>query len=286
MHRNRDGAGGDRHQQIDAGRPLRVLLISGTVDAIRLLDRSQSRADAPAFSVACLPGSPSSVAANAEVVFVGALDSAERISSLAGRVGADVLMDMSDAFDRRTTVAVMEASRSLGIPTLRFERPCWRRHPLDRWVEVERLDDLPKLVADVGTTALLALPDEDLRRIGPVPGVRTIGLAARPVPGCGLNLELDVDTGPYSLAGERARLERYGIDVIVTRAEGGARLEPLIVAARCLDLPVFVLRRSPRPEMPIAEVIDDALDWLNRQSERSAGGFEPVGGEDRVSGPA
>ncbi len=266
MRRNRDTADQSTNDMVAAEAPLRVLLVSGTVDAARLIDRAGARPEGLEFLVACLPGGPSSVAASAEVVYVGTLDRPGKIVSLVERVGADVIVDVSDAFDRRTTGAVLEAASELGLPALRFERPCWRRHPLDRWVEVEQLDDLPKLVADVGTTALLALPEDDLRRIGSIKGVRTIGLVTRDLSSRALDLELDVDTGPYSLAGERARLERFGVNVIVTRAEGGARLEPLIVAARCLDLPVFVMRRSPRLDMATAEVIDDALDWLTRQN--------------------
>src|SRR5262249_34966725 len=71
-----------------------------------------------------------------------------------------------------------------------------------------------------------------------------------------------IGRGPFSVAEEHALIERHAIDVLVTKASGGAATRAKLDAARVAAIPVVLIRRPP-PE-PGATVADAAaaLAWL------------------------
>jgi precorrin-6A/cobalt-precorrin-6A reductase len=71
-----------------------------------------------------------------------------------------------------------------------------------------------------------------------------------------------VGRGPFTLVGERRRLEDHAIDVLVCKASGGAATEAKILAARELGLPVVMVRPPPREPGEAVETVGSALDWL------------------------
>ena len=70
-----------------------------------------------------------------------------------------------------------------------------------------------------------------------------------------------LDRGPYTLAGERALDRRHAIDLVVTKDSGGAHTEAKLDAARERGLPVVVVRRPPRPDVPTVATVAEALAW-------------------------
>jgi precorrin-6A/cobalt-precorrin-6A reductase len=52
--------------------------------------------------------------------------------------------------------------------------------------------------------------------------------------------------GPFAVADERALMRFFAIDLLVTKASGGAATEAKIIAARQLGIPVVMIRRPPR----------------------------------------
>jgi precorrin-6A/cobalt-precorrin-6A reductase len=75
-------------------------------------------------------------------------------------------------------------------------------------------------------------------------------------------VELITARGPFDLADERALLEVYAIDVIVTKNSGGAGAAAKLEAARALSVPVIMVERPGLPEAPYVETVSDALAWL------------------------
>lgn len=69
--------------------------------------------------------------------------------------------------------------------------------------------------------------------------------------------------GPFAEAGERALLEKHGIEIIVAKNSGGDATYGKIAAARGLGLAVIMLRRPPLPEVAAVETVDEALRWLD-----------------------
>jgi precorrin-6A/cobalt-precorrin-6A reductase len=53
--------------------------------------------------------------------------------------------------------------------------------------------------------------------------------------------------GPFALADELALMQAFGIDLLVTKASGGAATQAKITAAHRLKIPVLLIRR-PAPD--------------------------------------
>ena len=70
--------------------------------------------------------------------------------------------------------------------------------------------------------------------------------------------------GPFSVEDELALLRAHAIDVLVTKASGGAATYAKLAAARQLGLPVVMVRRPPPPAGPVVDSVEAALAWLER----------------------
>ena len=206
----------------------------------------------------------------------------ERPSSLPGRVriggfggaaglaayltehGVDRLIDATHPFAARITAAARLACEEAQVPRLLLLRPPWRRHPLDRWIEVGDMEAAAELVGRIGRRAFLTVGAEEVACFAVATGVNFLVRLIDP-PRQPLSLrchEVVTGRGPFTLAEERQRLERHAIDVLVCKASGGAATEAKIAAARELSIPVVMVRR-PAPEPGDAvETVEAALDWL------------------------
>ena len=121
------------------------------------------------------------------------------------------------------------------------------RHPLDRWIEVERLEAAAQIVGRVGRRAFLTVGAGEVDAFAPATGVRFVVRMIDP-PRHPLPLrfhEVVLGRGPFALADERHLLQIKAIDVLVCKASGGAATEAKLVAARELSLPVIMVRRPP-----------------------------------------
>ena len=124
-------------------------------------------------------------------------------------------------------------------------RPPWRRHPLDRWIEVDSIEAAARLVGQVGRRAWLTVGASAIDAFARATGVHFVVRLIDP-PRERLPLpfhEVVLGRGPFGLAEERRLIERYAIDVMVCKASGGAATEAKLIAARELDLPVIMVRR-------------------------------------------
>jgi precorrin-6A/cobalt-precorrin-6A reductase len=178
--------------------------------------------------------------------------------------GVDRLIDATHPFAAEISRAARLAAARTGVPRLTLRRPPWRRHALDRWIEVDSIAAAALLAGRVGRRAWLTVGANSLVPFAAVTGVRFLVRLVDPPP---LPLPLQdyevvVGRGPFSLAGERHLLQRHAIDVVICKASGGAATEAKLIAARELNLPVIMVRRPPAQPGPSVETIDAALDWL------------------------
>jgi precorrin-6A/cobalt-precorrin-6A reductase len=88
--------------------------------------------------------------------------------------------------------------------------------------------------------------------------VRCVDPPSAPLP---MHHEVLLDRGPYTLEGELALIDAYGIDVVVTKDSGGEHTVAKLDAARDRGLPVVVVRRPPRLDVPTVTTVGSALAW-------------------------
>ena len=70
--------------------------------------------------------------------------------------------------------------------------------------------------------------------------------------------------GPYRREEERALMERFAVEVLVTKDSGGPLTAGKLEAARDLRLPVVVVRRPPPPPGPSVATAEEATGWVER----------------------
>lgn len=179
--------------------------------------------------------------------------------------GAGLVVEAAHPCDSDSAFAVARACAALGIAHLQLVRPGWRASRLDRWVMLDRARDAARVIPRgsrvLVTTGRAVLPD--LRALDAYVLARRIGSGGRfPlrrgrfVPGM----------GPFSVAQEIALLRKERIDWLLVHDAGGPGGWPKLAAARCLGLPVALLRRPARPAGPRVETVAEALAWLNTRN--------------------
>ncbi|GGP71783.1 cobalt-precorrin-6A reductase [Saccharothrix coeruleofusca] len=172
----------------------------------------------------------------------------------------DAVVDATHPFAGRITANAAAATAELGLPLLVLRRPGWTPEEGDRWTWVDSVPEAARAVA--GRRAFITTGRQELAAF--TGGVaRTVDPPDPPVPG----VEVLLDRGPYTVAGELDLMRRHRVEVLVTKDSGGPMTGAKLVAARHLGLPVVLVRRPPLPSgVPVAETVAQALAWLTRGS--------------------
>jgi precorrin-6A/cobalt-precorrin-6A reductase len=178
--------------------------------------------------------------------------------------GVDRLIDATHPFAAVISRAARFAAERTGVPRLTLLRPPWRRHSLDRWIEVDSFEAAAQLVGRIGRRAWLTVGAGPIGAFAPAVSVRFVVRLIDP-PRDPLPLrfhEVVLGKGPFSVAEERHLMQRHAIDVMVCKASGGAATEAKLAAARELSLPVIMVRRPPVEPGATVESVEAALEWL------------------------
>jgi precorrin-6A/cobalt-precorrin-6A reductase len=72
---------------------------------------------------------------------------------------------------------------------------------------------------------------------------------------------LIMSRGPYDYASERQILLHHGIDVLITKDSGGSHTVAKLNAADDLGVPVVIIARPERADVPQLEVVSEAVAW-------------------------
>jgi precorrin-6A/cobalt-precorrin-6A reductase len=241
-----------------------LLILGGTGEAAALAAAALARFGDRLRVTTALAGRTTHPGPIPGAVRIGGFGGASGLAAYLFEHGIDCMIDATHPFAAVISRAAREAAERAGVPRLVLRRPPWRRHPLDRWIEVGSLDAAATLVGRLGTRAFLAIGAGGLEKFARAEGVHFFVRLIDPPPRA-LPLpqhEIVLGRGPFALAEERLLLRRHRIDVLVCKASGGAATEAKLIAARELALPVIMVRR-PRPEPgPAVETVEAALLWL------------------------
>jgi precorrin-6A/cobalt-precorrin-6A reductase len=162
-------------------------------------------------------------------------------------------------------------------------RPLWRRDPLDRWIEVENVAGAASVLPRVGRRVFLSLGTGDIAAFEHLDGfflLRTIDPPREPPRFA--DYVAVTGRGPFSVASEEALMRLYRIDVLVSRASGGADTEAKIHATRRLGLPVVMIQRPLPPEGVRVESVEEAMEWVAARVAERDDGPQPT---DRTRAP-
>jgi precorrin-6A/cobalt-precorrin-6A reductase len=244
--------------------PKRLLILGGTAEAAAL-----ARGAAAHFGESLRV--TSSLAGRTEIpgplpghVRIGGFGGPAGLAAYLTEHGVDRLIDATHPFATRISAAARVACEHTAVPRLMLLRPPWHRHPLDRWIEVDSMEEAAAIVGRVGRRAWLTVGTSEIACFSAITGVSFLVRLVDP-PRQRLPLrsfEVVVGRGPFALAEERDQLERHAIDVLVCKASGGVATEAKLIAARELGIPVVMVRRPPPEPGMSVETVEAALDWL------------------------
>jgi len=236
-----------------------VLVLGGTADARALAGALDGAGAAVVTSLAGRVSAPRLPAGEVRIGGFGGADGLARWL-IERRIAA--VVDATHPFAAHMAASAHRGCELAGVPLLRLERPGWQERAGDRWLRVPDVEAAAAAIAP-GATVLLALGRQ---RLAPFAArddawflVRSVEPPAPPLP---RRHEVVVDRGPFSLDGERALLDRHRIDLVVARDSGGSATSAKLDAARERGLPVIMVDRPRRPDVPAVRDVAQAAAWV------------------------
>lgn len=241
-----------------------ILVLGGTAEARELAAGLNAAGVAVTSSLAGRVANPRLPVGE---VRIGGFGGPDGLARWLGAHDVDAVIDATHPFAERISANAAQAVAAAEVPLLRLERPGWRERPGDRWTWVADLDQAAAAIPQLGRRVLLTTGRQGLAAFAGVEAawflVRCVDPPDGPLPA---RHELLLDRGPYTLDGERSLVERHAIDLVVTKDSGGAHTEAKLDVARERGLPVIVVRRPPRPEVPTEPSVEAALRWARAQA--------------------
>lgn len=259
-----------------------LLILGGTVEARELAAVATVRFASRLRVTTSLAGRTRRHAPLAGGVRSGGFGGARGLMAYLRTARIDLVVDATHPFATHISAVAREVCRELSIPLLTLIRPGWMPQPADRWIMVADAADAAARVSELGRRAFLTIGRSALTAFSRVESVhflvRLVDSPAAPLPLA--SYEVIAGRGPFAQDEERSIMKRYAIDVLVTKASGGAATKAKLDAARALDVPVIMLRRPPDKLGDYLgdyiERIEDAVAWLDRHVENSGEMVWPI----------
>jgi precorrin-6A/cobalt-precorrin-6A reductase len=198
----------------------------------------------------------------------------ESLTGFLAQREADLVLDATHPFAVRITRLAHAVCSRLGVPYVRFERPDWEP-PLGTRL-VGSFAEAAELLPSLGVCALLTIGAKQLKHFAPLQG--RLHLMARILPSV-LSLQQALAAGftpdrllclrpPFSREFNRAILQEYQIEVLVTKAsgrEGG--VEEKVRAAGDLGLEVVMIRRPEQADPTAVRTLEAAVQACREKVE-------------------
>ncbi|MDX8532219.1 cobalt-precorrin-6A reductase [Mesorhizobium sp. VK25A] len=233
-----------------------ILILGGTTEARQLAGKLARRKE---FSVTLsLAGRTESPVAQGVPVRIGGFGGAAGLAAHLREEHVDLLIDATHPYASRISANAAQAARQSGVPILALRRPGWEPVAGDRWMVVDSAAEAASALGTVPRRVFLAIGRQEAGAFEVAPRHRYLIRSVDPVePKLAVPDALYLlARGPFAEAEERALLERYGIDAIVSKNSGGEATYGKIAAARALGIEVIMIRRPPLPDVPSAETVD------------------------------
>lgn len=238
----------------------RVLILGGTADAAKL---ARALADFPHIEViSSLAGRTDSVPDLPGRVRVGGFGGAAGLAEYLRAERIDRVVDATHPFATRISAHAAEACAALGLPRLMLARPEWRRVDGDHWIEVADMAAAVAALPSLGRRAFLTVGIGEVASFAALRGVWFLVRLLAPQPLPLADYAVVTGKGPFDAVAEQYLMERHQVEVVVSKASGGAATYGKIAAARALGLPVLMVRRPPLPAGERADSVDAAMRWV------------------------
>ncbi|CAA7617261.1 cobalt-precorrin-6A reductase [Magnetospirillum sp. UT-4] len=257
---------------------MKILILGGTAEAAELAESLVAAGHAVTTSLAGRTASPRPLAGQ---VRVGGFGGAAGLEAHLRAEGYQRVIDATHPFAARIAAHAEAACGAASVPRVKLLRPMWEHRPEDTWIEVHSMDMAAALLPSLGRRAFLTIGVNEVAVFAGCGDVfflvRLLAPAPLPLP----DHALIIGRPPFEAADEEVLMRAHGIDVVVTKAAGGAATEGKIAAARALRLPVLMIRRPTPPPGPLAASVEAVLAWITSSDATSPDATSGYGPERR-----
>lgn len=234
----------------------RILILGGTTEARQLAGKLIHRGD---FSVTLsLAGRTESPVAQGVPVRVGGFGGVDGLAGYLREKHVDLLIDATHPYAARISENAAKAATQAGVAILALRRPGWEPVAGDRWTLVDNIAEAATALGLAPRHVFLAIGRQEAGAFEAAPQHRYLIRSVDPIePKLAVPAAVYLlARGPFPEADERALLEKYEIDAVVSKNSGGEATHGKIAAARALGIEVVMVRRPPLPDVPSAETVD------------------------------
>lgn len=218
---------------------MKILLLGGTSDARRIAAALIDKGHSLVYSVAGLVRTP---ALECEVIS-GGFAARGGLSHYLETAGFEVLIDATHPYAQRISATALASCKALGLPCYRFDRPAWQAQ--QGWHHFDALPKMIEALAGVSCALLTTgqLSQGELDRAASLCQRVIYRTAAAPSATLADNVTWIKAIGPFDAAGERALMQQYGVEVLLSKNAGGAATQAKLHAAQALGVAVYMLAR-------------------------------------------
>jgi precorrin-6A/cobalt-precorrin-6A reductase len=236
----------------------RVLILGGTSEASELATRLAGRKDLTVIS--SLAGRVSQPSLPAGMVRVGGFGGVSGLISYLVNEKIEVVIDATHPFASKISGNAELACNTVNLPLIAFERPPWKPKARDCWRSVPDVQAAASMVNRKCNRVFLSIGRQELGAFSNCEDawflVRVIDEPNEKLPA---NSKLILKRGPFHLNDELQMLRNESISLIVSKNSGGTATYSKIEAARALRIPVVMIDRPRKQNIPTIARLDDVL---------------------------
>ncbi|MDH5188024.1 MAG: cobalt-precorrin-6A reductase [Rhodospirillaceae bacterium] len=176
----------------------------------------------------------------------------------------DLLIDATHPFAEQISANATSAANKVGIAVLRLERKAWKMPENSDVLYVPDMAEAASVVARTARRVLLTIGSKDLDAFTAIDKVHFVVRMIEPPKTTSPLDDFEIITGrpPFDLIDEENLMRHHDIDVLVSKASGGAATFSKIQAASNVGARIILIRRPPPPEGEAVEEIAAALEWI------------------------
>jgi precorrin-6A/cobalt-precorrin-6A reductase len=239
----------------------RVLILGGTGEASELATQLAARADLTVIS--SFAGRVSQPRLPAGIVRVGGFGGVAGLISYLVDEDIEVVIDATHPFAAKISGNAELACKTLGVPLIALDRPPWEPKEHDCWCAVPDVQAAASMVNHRRNRVFLSIGRQELDAFSNCDDawflVRAIDVPNEKLPA---NSKLILKRGPFHLNDELQMLRDEFISLIVSKNSGGTATYSKIEAARALRIPVIMIDRPRKHNLPTLARLDDVLQKL------------------------
>ena len=241
---------------------INLLILAGTIEATLL---AKEISDVGVNAVLSYAGRVERVKPQLLPKRIGGFGGVEGLCKYLEASAISHVIDATHPFAIKMSRNAVDACAHLKVPLLALSRPPWVAQKADLWKEVDSISAAVGLLEMPMRRVMLAIGRMHLSEFCAQPQHNYLLRLVDP-PAFEISLpyfESIISRGPFTKEGDIALLQKYKIDLLVSKNSGGSGARSKIDAARYLGLPVIMINRpNLNRERKEVQSVSRALKWL------------------------